>query len=40
MAQHSVQTGIGIKFAGQNQDGFPGQNQVFCLNTALMILVG
>jgi hypothetical protein len=30
MAQHSVQIGIGIKFAGQNQDGFPGQNQVFC----------
>jgi hypothetical protein len=30
MAQHSVQIGIGIKFDGQNQDGFPGQNQVFC----------
>jgi hypothetical protein len=29
MAQHSVQIGIGIKFDGQNQDGFPGQNHKF-----------
>jgi hypothetical protein len=32
MAQHSVQIGIGIKFAGQNQDGFPGQNQVMTVH--------
>jgi hypothetical protein len=37
MAQHSVQIGIGIKFARQNQDGFPGQNQVFACLAAVVL---